>query len=61
MTPQKDPVVVAIEQLGRKVDDLAARVTDHEKKLRWIVSVALLVVGAIGGPDAVQLVTGASV
>ncbi len=60
MPGQTDPVLAAIERLEEKVDALAVRVTDHEKRLRWIVSVALLVVGAVGGPDAVQLLTGAS-
>lgn len=60
MPGQTDPVLVAIERLEDKVDALAVRVTDHEKRLRWIVSVALLVVGAVGGPDAAQFLTGAS-
>lgn len=60
MPGQTDPVLAAIERLEDKVDALAVRVTDHEKRLRWIVSVALLVVGAVGGPDAVQVLTGAS-
>lgn len=60
MSPRdsSDPLVDAIDRLSEKVDALAVRVADHEKRLRWIVSVALLVVGAVGGPDAVQLITG---
>lgn len=58
MTPQKDPVLVVLARLEEKVDALAKRVTDHEARLRWIVSAALVVVGAVGGPDAVQLLSG---
>lgn len=57
MTPQKDPVLLALARLEDKVDALTKKVADHEKRLRWIVSAALLVVGAVGGPDAVQLLT----
>ena len=55
MTPQRDPVLVALRRLEDKVDALTRRVADHESKLRWIVSAALVVIGAVGGPDAVQL------
>lgn len=59
MTPQKDPVLVALARVEGKLDTLAGRVTTHENKLRWIISVALVVLGAVGGPNAVQLVSGA--
>jgi hypothetical protein len=55
MTPQKDPILVALARLEEKVDALSKRVADHEVRLRWIVSAALVVVGFVGGPDAVTL------
>lgn len=57
MSPSTDPVLVAIAKLTTKVDTLVEKVNDHERRLRWIVSAAVLVVGIIGGPDAVQLLT----
>lgn len=51
----RDPVLVAIARLEGKVETLVQKVSDHERKLRWIVSAALLVLGVVGGPDAVQL------
>jgi hypothetical protein len=57
MSPQNDPVLVAIAKLEEKVDALVQQVKDHEKRLRWVVTVAVLVVGAVGGPDAVQLLS----
>lgn len=57
MSPSNDPVLVAIAKLEEKVDALVQKVNDHEKRLRWVVTVAVLVVGAVGGPDAVQLLT----
>lgn len=58
MSPNSDPVLVAIARLEEKVDALVQRVGDQEKRLRWVVGVAVLVVGAVGGPDAVQLLAG---
>lgn len=56
--PQRDPYLAALKRVEDKVDQVSVQVADHEKKLRWIVSVALLVVGAIGGPDAVSALGG---
>lgn len=58
MSPTTDPVLVAIAKLEEKVDSLARQVGDHEKRLRWIASAAVLVIGVIGGPDAAQFVSG---
>lgn len=55
----RDPVLVAIARLETKVDHLTARVAAHERQLRWIVSAAALLVGVLGGPEAVQLLTAA--
>lgn len=59
MSAQRDPVLVAIARLETKINALSKQVTVHEKQLKWITSLAILIVGAIGGPDAVQLVAGA--
>jgi hypothetical protein len=47
----------ALENLRREVRSLAAQVAAQDKKLRWITSVALVIVGAVGGPNAVELIT----
>lgn len=53
-----DALLQALTDLQRKVDDLAAKVSALERKWQWITSAALLLVGAVGGPNAVSLVTG---
>jgi hypothetical protein len=45
----------------KKVTTLSAQVGEHDKKLRLIMYAAMLVVGAVGGPDAVQVITGGGV
>lgn len=55
----EDKILTAITVLTRKVDDLAAQVSQHDAKLRWITSVALVVIGIVGGPNAVNLISGA--
>jgi hypothetical protein len=57
MSPQNDPVLVAIAKLETKVNALIKKVEDHERRLRWVVTAAVLAVGAVGGPDAVQLLS----
>ena len=52
-------ILTALTSLESKVDALSTQVAGHNAKLKWITSVALLVIGAVGGPNAVQLVTGA--
>lgn len=56
MAQQRDPYLAALARVETKVDDLCKRVQDHEHRLRWITSAALLVVGLVGGPDAVQAI-----
>lgn len=56
-----DQILTAIAKLDAKVDALAKQVAAHETKLRWVTSAALLVIGVIGGPNAVSLITGAGV
>lgn len=65
MTQQRDPVLVGLARLeekvghlSRQVNDLSKQVATHDKMLRWLGSAALLVVGIIGGPDAVQTLAG---
>lgn len=60
MALQTDPVLIALARLEEKVDTLTQRVADHESRLRWVVSAAVLIVGMVGGPNAVQLLTGAA-
>lgn len=55
---ETDKILRALATLETKVDELGKQVTAHDAKLRWITSVALLVIGVVGGPNAVQLVTG---
>lgn len=57
MSPTKDPVLTAVARVEHKVDDLVKRVDVHETKLRWIATVAIAIVGAIGGPNAVHLIS----
>lgn len=61
MTAQRDPYLAAIERVEKKVTTLSAQVGEHDKKLRLIMYAAMLVVGAVGGPDAVQVITGGGV
>jgi hypothetical protein len=46
-----------VQGLAGEVQRLTAQVAAQDKKLRWITSVALVIVGAIGGPNAVELIT----
>lgn len=57
MSPQNDPVLVAIARLETKLDAVVVKVNDQEKRLRWVYGAAVLVVGAVGGPDVVQLLS----
>ncbi|WP_298561397.1 hypothetical protein [Streptomyces luteogriseus] len=49
-----DPYLVALARLEEKVSSIAQTQSSHAK---WIMSITLLVVGIIGGPEAVQAVT----
>jgi hypothetical protein len=51
-------ILNAVNELKRKVDDLSAKVVALEKRWQYVTSVALLLVGAVGGPNAVNLITG---
>jgi hypothetical protein len=53
---EDEKVLSAIARLSRKVDALAVQVDGHNVKLRWITSVALVVIGAVGGPNIVQII-----
>lgn len=59
MAPEDRPdrILRTVARIERKVDDVHAKVDVHEKKLRWITSVAILVVGAVGGPNAVHMLS----
>ncbi|MFB6976928.1 hypothetical protein ACFCXC_35340 [Streptomyces microflavus] len=69
MSPQqqRDPVLAQLATLQTKVDGLRREVKtiavtqdQHARKIQWMSAVALLAVGAIGGPDAVAALTGAA-
>lgn len=53
----EDKILTALVTLTNKVDELSTRVAAHEKKLSYITSLALVVIGVVGGPNAVSLVT----
>lgn len=53
----EDKILATVVRLEQKVDTLTERVTEHESKLKWITSAALVVVSVIGGPNAVQFLT----
>lgn len=59
MAPEDRPAAIlrTVARIEEKVDGVAVKVADHEKKLRWITSVAILVVGAVGGPNAVHMLS----
>jgi len=52
----EDQVLTAIAKLEQKVDALSVQVAAHNAKLKWITSLALVVIGAVGGPNVVQLI-----
>jgi hypothetical protein len=54
----EDAVLKALTELKAKVDDLSAKVTTLERRWQLVTSVAMLLIGAIGGPQAVSLVNG---
>lgn len=53
-----EQVMNEVRSLGKKVDALSVKVSALEKKWQWITSAAMLLVGAVGGPNAVSLITG---
>lgn len=54
-----DPILVAIARLEERLTHMAERQASQDRTVRWLYGVAVLVVGLVGGPDAVQAVTGA--
>lgn len=60
MAPAKDPYLEVLERLERTVAALTAQVQAHDKKLRWIASAAIFVVGVVGGPNAAHVLAVAS-
>lgn len=53
-----DQVLQAIAKLQTKVDNLSTKVGSLERKWQIVTSAALLLVGALGGPNAVSLING---
>jgi hypothetical protein len=56
-----DPYMAALNTLQRKVDAIALTQESHARSIKWITSAALLIVGAVAGPDAVTAITGGPV
>ncbi len=56
-----DKILLALGELRREVAALTRQVAEHDRKLRWVTSAALLVIGIIGGPNAVDLITSGAV
>lgn len=56
-----DPYMAALERLQEKVDTIAATQQSHARAIKWITSAALLVIGAVAGPDAVTAITATAV
>jgi hypothetical protein len=54
----ENDIVNAVNDLRKDVAALSAKVVALEKRWQLVTSVAMLVVGAIGGPNAVSLITG---
>ena len=54
----EDQILAELTRLENQVSNLTAKVAEHETKLRWVTSAALLVIGVIGGPNAVSLISG---
>lgn len=64
MPPHKtdgDPVLVAIARLEERVISMQATQQQHALKLRWVTAAAAIVVGLVGGPDAVAALSGTAV
>jgi hypothetical protein len=58
MSAPHDPILRAVTRVENKITRIEAKVDAHDKQLKWIVSVALLVIGAVGGPNAAQIIAG---
>lgn len=54
----EDRLQATLEALVTTVDALKVTVTEQGKRLNLLYSLALVVVGAVGGPNAVALLTG---
>lgn len=49
-----DPYMAALNVVIRRLDDIAATQQQHAKIIKWASSLAMLVIGAVAGPDAVS-------
>lgn len=58
---ERESVALTLARLEDKVDAIALTQAQHARAIKWITTAALLIVGAIGGPDAVAALTGGPV
>ncbi|MFJ6530880.1 hypothetical protein ACIQMZ_37240 [Streptomyces longwoodensis] len=58
MESSGDKILSAVVDLHRKLDAMGQRVSLLEKRWQWITSAAVVVLGLIGGPNAVNLIAG---
>lgn len=58
MSATQDPILRAVTRVENKITRIEKKVDAHDKQLKWIVSVALVVIGAVGGPNAAQVIAG---
>lgn len=57
MAKTEDPYLAALARVEEKVNAIAATQASHARSIKWITSAALLVIGAVAGPDAVMALT----
>jgi hypothetical protein len=51
---------VKMDGMRREIKAITATQAAHAKKIQWITAAALVVIGAIGGPDAVTALSSVS-
>lgn len=52
----EDKILAQLEELRRSTETLTARMAAMERRWSWVSSAALLIIGVVGGPNAVDLI-----